>query len=84
MKRIAIEFDNTAETFWLADKDLKACPASCHALFDTVTEEVVVSDKDATAFVAWASQIEGWIDDEAPENAPLPFAIEDARGFEAA
>ena len=77
MKRIAIEFDNNAETFWHAEKDLSRCPPSCHALFDTVTEEVVVSDTDAHAFIAWASRIPGWHDKAAPKQAPLPFAIEE-------
>lgn len=60
MKSLQVDPENNAETWWeaaLAAKD----PPKCFAAL-VRDHRVEVSNKDAKAFIAWASALPGWAD----------------------
>ena len=87
MVRIAVDYENDAETWWDNAKtaarrednyptnDMRDLPASCAALIGNA-DAVTVSAEEADAFRKWCEQIEGWR--HGPEHAPHPFTFNDA------
>ena len=78
--RIAVDYENNAETWWDAAHDTKVTPdnlAQIHIAqrFESA-EAVTVSAEEADAFRKWAATLPGW--ESGMVHAPHPFTFNDA------
>lgn len=76
MKRIAVDFENSAEAWWDAARSADGRPAAMNVLLYTNETDVTVSDDAALDLIAWAESLPGWND--GPEHAPHPLTVHDA------
>lgn len=74
--RIAIDFENNAETWWDAARADGTCMESARAIVHGSASAVVVPENVAKAFRAWGATFPGWSD--GPSYAPHPFTFNPA------
>lgn len=73
MKRISVDFENTAEEWWDAVRAATNRPAPINFLLQTDALDVEVTDIEAEGAIEWAEQLPGWND--GPEYAPTALTV---------
>lgn len=81
MKRISIDWENNADTWWdgarqTARRDAGSVVAATYrALASMQLDELTLDEPDARAFLDWCAAIPGWHD--GPKHAPHPLLVRD-------
>lgn len=73
-KRISVDFENNAETWWNAAVTDQNAPAAFAPLLADDTDEIEVSDEDGRRIREWAKGLPGW--DDGPDYAPTALRFE--------
>lgn len=73
MWEIQVDYENNAEEWWDNVRSMTPYSSETKPLTHGNADSIILPEHEAQSFIDWASQIDGWHDDQAPGYAPEPL-----------